>query len=95
MMAEVRIRAIIENGDVTSRVLQMEAKFQKLAKCASKLDDGMREIEKRKIPTEEYKEMQDYLEKATEKLSKLNDRMYKFEDLGGNTNMQSIQRHAV
>lgn len=63
---EVRIRAIIENGDVTSSILQMEAKFQKLAKCASKLDDGMREIEKRKIPTEEYKEMQDYLEKATE-----------------------------
>lgn len=88
---EVRIRAIIENGDVTSSILQMEAKFQKLAKCASKLDDGMREIEKRKIPTEEYKEMQDYLEKATEKLSKLNDRMYKFEDLGGNTNSKAFK----
>ncbi len=88
---EIRIRTLIENGDASSSLLQMEAKFQKLAKEATKLNDGMREIEKRKIPTEEYKEMQDYLEKATEKLSKLNDRMYKFEDLGGNTNSKAFK----
>ena len=55
---EIRIRTLIENGKASSQLLQLEAKFQKLTSEAKKLSDGMREIEKMKIPTEEYKNLQ-------------------------------------
>ena len=70
---EVRIRAIIENGDATSSILQMEAMFQKLAKGASKLNDEMRDIEQMKIPTEEYKSLQNQFDTLVAKGKKLSE----------------------
>lgn len=68
---EIRIRTLIENGKASSQLLQLEAKFQKLTSEAKKLTDGMREIEKMKIPTEEYKNLQSQFDALVAKGKKL------------------------
>lgn len=68
---EIRIRTLIENGEASSQLLQLEAKFQKLTSEAKKLTDGMREIEKMKIPTEEYKNLQSQFDALVAKGKKL------------------------
>lgn len=88
---EIRIRTLIENGKASSQLLQLEARFQKLTSEAKNLADGMREIEQMKIPTDDYKAVQDQISKAEAKLDALNDRMQKFKELGGKTNSQTFK----
>lgn len=68
---EIRIRTLIENGKASSQLLQLEAKFQKTAKEAAKLEDEMRKLEQQKIPTEEYKDISDALHRSTLEFDKL------------------------
>ena len=70
---EIRIRTLIDNGKASSQLLQLEAKFQKLTSEAKKLTDGMCEIEKMKIPTEEYKNLQSQFEALVAKGKKLSE----------------------
>lgn len=70
---EIRIRTLIENGKASSQLLQLEAKFQKLISEAKKLTDGMREIEKMKVPTEEYKNLQNQFDALVVKGKKLSE----------------------
>ena len=72
---EIRIRTLIENGKASSQLLQLEAKFQKLTSEAKKLSDGMREIEQMKIPTEEYKNLQNQFEALVAKGKKLSEEL--------------------
>lgn len=88
---EIRIRTLIDNGKASSQLLQLETKFQKLTSEAKKLTDGMREIERTKIPTDDYKAVQDQISKAEAKLATLNDRMQKFKELGGKANSQTFK----
>ena len=88
---EIRIRAVIENGEASSQLLQLEARFLKLTSEAKNLADGMREIEQMKIPTDDYKAVQDQISKAEAKLDALNDRMQRFKELGGKTNSQTFK----
>lgn len=88
---EIRIRTLIENGKATSQLLQLEARFQKLTSETKKLSDGMREIEQRKIPTEEYKAAQDQFNKDSAALDKLIERMDKFQAIGGKTNSNAFK----
>lgn len=80
---EIRIKTKIENADMSSQMMQLENRMEKTARKAQQLEDAMREMESRKIPTEEYKEVQTQIQKAQDKLSGLNDRMEKFLELGG------------
>ena len=80
---EIRIKTKIENADMSSQLMQLENRMEKTARKAQQLEDAMREMESRKIPTEEYKEVQTQIHKAQDKLSGLNDRMEKFLELGG------------
>ena len=58
---EIRIRTLIENGKASSQLLQLEARFQKTAKEAARLEDEMRKLEQQKIPTEEYANLENKL----------------------------------
>lgn len=80
---EIRIKTKIENADMSSQLMQLENRMEKTARKAQQLEDAMREMESRKIPTEEYKEVQTQIQKAQDKLSGINDRMEKFLELGG------------
>lgn len=80
---EIRIKTKIENADMSSQLMQLENRMEKTARKAQQLEDALREMESRKIPTEEYKEVQTQIQKAQDKLSGLNDRMEKFLELGG------------
>lgn len=80
---EIRIKTKIENADMSSQLMQLENRMEKTASKAQQLENAMREMESRKIPTEEYKEVQTQIQKAQDKLSGLNDRMEKFLELGG------------
>lgn len=80
---EIRIKTKIENADMSSQLMQLENRMEKTARKAQQLEDAMREMESRKIPTEEYEEVQTQIQKAQDKLSGLNDRMEKFLELGG------------
>lgn len=72
---EIRIRTLIENGKASSQLLQLEAKFQKLTSEAKKLTDGMREIEQMKVPTEEYKNLQNQFDALVAKGKKLSEEL--------------------
>lgn len=54
---EIRIKTLIENGEASSKLMQMESQFQKLAHEANNVSEKMRELAKAKIPTEEYKNL--------------------------------------
>lgn len=55
---EIRIRTLIENGDASSSLLQLESRFQKLTRESQRLTDQMRQMERQKIPTDQYKDLQ-------------------------------------
>ena len=79
---EIRIKTKIENADMSSQLMQLENRMEKTARKAQDLEKAMRELESRKMPTDDYKEVQDQIQKAQDKLSSLNDRMEKFLELG-------------
>lgn len=54
---EIRIKTLIENEEASSKLMQMESQFQKLAREANNVSEKMRELAKAKIPTEEYKNL--------------------------------------
>lgn len=70
---EIRIRTLIENGKASSQLLQLEARFQKTAKEAARLEDEMRKLEQQKIPTEEYANLENKLKDAKFILEQYND----------------------
>lgn len=88
---EIRIKTKIENADMSSQLMQLENRMEKTARKAQQLEDAMREMESRKIPTEEYKEVQTQIQKSQDKLSGLNDRMEKFLELGGKKSSTSFK----
>lgn len=88
---EIRIRTKFDNGSLTSQIMQVENRMEKTAQKAQKLESAMRELENKKIPTEEYEKVQNQISKAEEKLSSLNDRMSKFLELGGKKNSSSFK----
>ena len=68
---EIRIRTLIENGDASSSLLQLESRFQKLTRESQRLTDEMRQMEQRKIPTEQYKGANAASHKLRQELAKL------------------------
>ena len=72
---EIRIRTLIENGDASSRLLQLEARFQKTAQEAQKLTDQMRQMAQTKIPTEQYKNLQNTFDSLVAKGRQLSEKL--------------------
>nr|DAR00518.1 MAG TPA: minor tail protein [Caudoviricetes sp.] len=89
---EIRIKTLIENGEASSKLMQMESQFQKLAKEADKLSDTLKKLASQKIPTEEYKAVQMQIEKDTASLDKLLARMDKFLETGGSSKSTTFKR---
>lgn len=88
---EIRIKTKIDNADMSSQLMQLENRMEKTARKAQQLEAALREMENQKIPTDEYKEVQDQIQKAQDKLSGLNDRMEKFLELGGKKNSSTFK----
>lgn len=80
---EIRIKTLIENGEASSKLMQMESQFQKLARESDKFSKTLKDLASQKIPTEEYKAVQMQIEKDTASLDKLLARMDKFLETGG------------
>ena len=89
---EIRIKTLIENGEASSKLMQMESQFQKLAREADKLSKTLKELASQKIPTEEYKAVQMQIEKDTASLDKLLARMDKFLETGGSSKSTTFKR---
>lgn len=89
---EIRIKTLIENGEASSKLMQMESQFQKLAREADKLSKTLKDLESQKIPTEEYKAVQMQIEKDTASLDKLLARMDKFLETGGSSKSTTFKR---
>lgn len=89
---EIRIKTLIENGEASSKLMQMESQFQKLAREADKLSKTLKDLASQKIPTEEYKAVQMQIEKDTASLGKLTDRMDKFLETGGSSESTTFKR---
>ena len=88
---EIRIRTLIENGDASSSLLQLESRFQKLTRESQRLTDQMRQMEQMRIPTEEYQQVQDQLNKDNTALDKLLERMERFKAVGGKTDSRTFK----
>lgn len=89
---EIRIKTLIENGEASSKLMQMESQFQKLAREADKLSNTLKKLASQKIPTEEYKAVQMQIEKDTASLDKLLARMDKFLETGGSSKSTTFKR---
>lgn len=89
---EIRIKTLIENGEASSKLMQMESQFQKLAREADKLSKTLKELASQKIPTEEYKDVQMQIEKDTASLDKLLARMDKFLETGGSSKSTTFKK---
>lgn len=72
---EIRIRTLIENGDASSSLLQLEARFQRLTRESQRLTDEMRQMEQRKIPTEQYKNLQNTFDSLVAKGRQLSEKL--------------------
>lgn len=72
---EIRIRTLIENGDASSSLLQLEARFQKLTRESQRLTDEMRQMEQRKILTEQYKNLQNTFDSLVTKGRQLSEKL--------------------
>lgn len=89
---EIRIKTLIENGEASSKLMQMESQFQKLAREADKLSKALKDLASQNIPTEEYKAVQMQIEKDTASLDKLLARMDKFLETGGSSKSTTFKR---
>ena len=65
----------IDTKDVSSQMLRLENQMAKASRKASDLTEKMRQMEKLKIPTEEYKKLQGEIDALIEKGQKLSAQM--------------------
>lgn len=89
---EIRIKTLIENGEASSKLMQMESQFQKLARESDKFSKTLKDLASQKIPTEEYKAVQMQIEKDTASLDKLLARMDKFLETGGSSKSITLKK---
>ena len=89
---EIRIKTLIENGEASSKLMQMESQFQKLARESDKFSKTLKDLASQKIPTEEYKAVQMQIEKDTASLDKLIARMDKFLETGGSSKSTTFKK---
>ena len=79
---EIRIKTKIENADMSSQLMQLENRMEKTARKAQQLEDAMREMASKKIPTDEYKKLTDQIEEAKKKAEDANEELNQMRELG-------------
>lgn len=79
---EIRIKTKIENADMSSQLMQLENRMEKTARKAQQLEDAMREMASKKIPTDEYKRLTDQIEEAKKKVEEANEELNQMRELG-------------
>ena len=79
---EIRIKTKIENADMSSQLMQLENRMEKTARKAQQLEDAMREMASKKMPTDEYKKLTDQIEEAKKKVEEANEELNQMRDLG-------------
>lgn len=79
---EIRIKTKIENSDMSSQLMQLENRMEKTARKAQQLEDAMREMASKKIPTDEYKKLTDQIEEAKKKVEEANEELNQMRELG-------------
>ena len=67
----ININTKIDTKNVSSQMLRLENQIAKASKKASDLTQKMREMESRKIPTEDYKDISDALHRSNQQFDKL------------------------
>lgn len=80
--------AIQKQADSASK---LNAQYKQQEKKVEALRNKVAEYGKQKIPTAEYKEIQDQIEKTKQKLSALTSRQEKFLDIGGRKNSKAYK----
>lgn len=70
---EVRISTKIDNSKLNSQMMQLENRMEKTARKAQDLEAEMRKMEQLKVPTDEYKKMENQFEFLVEKGKKLSE----------------------
>ena len=67
----IKIDTKIDTKNVSSQMLRLQNQISKASRKASNLTQKMREMEKQRIPTEEYKNISDALQRSTHQFDKL------------------------
>ena len=67
----ININTKIDTKNVSSQMLRLENQIAKASKKASDLTQKMREMEKQKIPTDDYKDISDALHRSNQQFDKL------------------------
>ncbi len=70
---EIRIKTKIDNADVSSQILKLENRMEQAAQKAQKLESSMRELEKKKIPSDSYVALEKQFDVLVEKGKKLSE----------------------
>ncbi|WMC91263.1 phage tail protein [Kineothrix sp. MB12-C1] len=80
--ASIRVGTKIETKQASTQLLSLENRLTKTKDKIMSLSDKMKELEQRKAPTKEYKELQTQLEAATKELGNLISRQNDLEAIG-------------
>ena len=67
----ININTKIDTKNVSSQMLRLENQIAKASKKASDLTQKMREMESKKIPTEDYKDISDTMHRTNQQFDKL------------------------
>lgn len=87
----IKIDTKIDTKNVSSQMLRLENQITKASKKASDLTEKMRKMENAKIPTDEFAEVQKFINDTTKKMDGLNERMEKFIAIGGKTDSRAFK----
>ena len=90
---EIRIRTLIENGDASSSLLQLESRFQKLTRESQRLTDQMRQMERQKIPTDQYKDLQNTFDSLVANGRQLSEKLKNTENMFQRERIKKQRRH--
>lgn len=88
---EILINTRIQTGKAKQQLISLKEQMNKTAQKIESLKNKMESLEKAKIPTDEYKEVQSQIESTKTKLNALNERMEKWIALGKDTKSNAFK----
>lgn len=88
---EIRINTKIETEKAKQQLMNLQNQMRKTAQKIETLSKHMSDMEKAKVPTDAYKEVQAHINSTIQKQSALNERMEKYIALGKDTKSNTFK----
>lgn len=91
----IRINTVIDSGNFTIQMRKIVAHIKDIEQEATGLRDRLKQIEDAKIPTKEYRDVQEQIEKTKNRLENLQEQKKEYLALGGSTDSDIFKNMSV